>query len=229
MKQEITQIKRVNMTDKVFQQLRDLILRGKWQQGEKIPSENELADGFGVSRVTVRNALQRLNSLGIIETRLGEGSFVKSSGVENVMSEAMLSGYLNKLDINEVLDYRVIIEPVITGLAVTRATDDEIDELKQIFQEMQEAINDIQEFAALDLTFHYKIAEITKNSLVETTFQALKDIMSATMEDTVKKLDTKIGIPYHRGIIAAFEERDAEKASDIMKEHIQATKEAFNH
>ena len=228
MKQDITPIKRINMSDKVFQQLRDLILRGKWQHGEKIPSENELSEQFGVSRVTVRNALQRLNSIGMIETRLGEGSFVKSSGMENFMSEAMLTTYLYHLDINEVLDYREMLEPVITGLAVSRATKEDINELKRIFADMQESINDIHGFADLDLSFHFKIAEITRNSLVIATFQTLREIMSATMKDTVKKLDTKIGIPYHNDLIAAFDAKDAKKAESTMREHIGATKNAFN-
>ncbi len=228
MKQDITPIKRINMSDKVFQQLRDLILRGKWKHGEKIPSENELSEQFGVSRVTVRNALQRLNSIGMIETRLGEGSFVKSSGMENFMSEAMLTTYLYHLDINEVLDYREMLEPVITGLAVSRATKEDINELKRIFSDMQESINDIHGFADLDLSFHFKIAEITRNSLVIATFQTLREIMSATMKDTVKKLDTKIGIPYHNDLIAAFDAKDAKRAENTMREHIGVTKNAFN-
>ena len=70
-------IKRVSVGEQVFTQLKELLVQGEWKPGEKLPSENELAAQFGVSRITVRQALQKLGALGLVETRLGEGSFVK--------------------------------------------------------------------------------------------------------------------------------------------------------
>jgi len=73
----IRKIKRQSVSDQVFEQLKEQLLMNEWRRGEKLPSENELATSFDVSRVTVRHALQKLTALGLIETKLGEGSFVR--------------------------------------------------------------------------------------------------------------------------------------------------------
>ena len=71
----IKKVVKSSVSQQVFDQLREQILSGSWKPGQKLPSENELAAQFGVSRVTVRNALQKLSGLGLLETRFGEGSF----------------------------------------------------------------------------------------------------------------------------------------------------------
>ena len=72
----IQKISRASIGDQVYQQMKDQIVNGEWKAGDRLPSENELAEQFGVSRVTVRGALQKLAALGLIETKLGDGSYV---------------------------------------------------------------------------------------------------------------------------------------------------------
>lgn len=73
----IKPINKVNVSEQVFSQLKKAIVEGVWKPGDKIPSENELASSFGVSRMTVRQSLQKLIALGLIETKLGDGSYVR--------------------------------------------------------------------------------------------------------------------------------------------------------
>jgi GntR family transcriptional repressor for pyruvate dehydrogenase complex len=74
---EIEKIKRVNIGDQVYEKLQKMIFDGNWKSGDKLPSENVLAESFGVSRMTIRQELQKLVAIGLVETRIGEGSYVK--------------------------------------------------------------------------------------------------------------------------------------------------------
>ena len=80
-------IKKVSAADMVCSKMKDLVVKGEWAVGDKIPSESDLAESFGVNRLTVRIALQRLNALGILETRVGDGSYVRSFDFSNHIAE----------------------------------------------------------------------------------------------------------------------------------------------
>ena len=80
----IVPIKKVNVGQMVFDQMQELLIRGEWKPGDRLPSENELADMFNVSRITIRQALQKLSVLGLVKTRFGEGSFVKKFDIGEI-------------------------------------------------------------------------------------------------------------------------------------------------
>ena len=90
----IKPIKRVNVGEQVLLQLKKMLIDGEWAPGSKIPSENELAELFEVSRITVRQALQKLNALGLIETRLGDGSYVRNLDIGDSMNALIPFIYL---------------------------------------------------------------------------------------------------------------------------------------
>ena len=122
----IKPIKKVNVGEQVFEQLKRMLIEGEWEPGSKIPSENELADLFNVSRITVRQALQKLNALGLIETKLGEGSFVKSVDIGESMNALIPVMYLGEHSASQVFEFRQIIETECARLACERATEEDI-------------------------------------------------------------------------------------------------------
>ena len=125
---DIKPIKKVNVAEQVFEQLKDMLVKGVWKQGEKIPSENELAENFCVSRITVRQALQKLNVIGLIDTRLGEGSFVKEAEPGDNMNALIPAILMSKDRILQVLEFREIIEVESAKLAAERADEKDIKE-----------------------------------------------------------------------------------------------------
>ena len=124
----IQKISRDSISDQVFVPMKEQILEGEWKPGEKIPSENELARQFGVSRVTVRNALQKLSALELLETRFGEGSFVRSPDAASVMSPLIPAAYLNDNGMEEILQLRRMIEGPVCGEACRRASEEDVKE-----------------------------------------------------------------------------------------------------
>jgi len=223
----IAPIVKTKISDQVFEQMKQQMLRGEWKPGEKLPSENQLAEAFGVSRVTIRHALQKLTVLGLIETTLGEGSFVKEAQLGVFINPMIPMAYLKERNTLEVLDFRYLIEIETTGLAVQRATEKDIRILKDLLNEMETQKGNWRSFADADLRFHMQIGIITGNSLIIGIYNILKDILSVTMEDIVKDLGSKLGLHYHKRLIKAFEEHDSEQAKMIMREHMESTKETY--
>ncbi|RPI98323.1 MAG: FadR family transcriptional regulator [Desulfobacteraceae bacterium] len=103
-------IKKESVRVQVFRQLRDQVLRRTWPPGSKIPSEHELSRTMGVSRVSIREGIQHLVSLGILETRHGEGTFVRELSGEIYFNSLIPLIALDETDIFHVLEYRRIIE-----------------------------------------------------------------------------------------------------------------------
>lgn len=215
-------IKRSNITEQVFEQLKQQIITGIWARGDRIPSENELAEIFDVSRITVRQALQKLAALGLIETRVGEGSFI-TNNIESRISSMIPLAYLGENDVFQVLEFRRVIEIESAGLAAIKATEDDIAELKKILEQMERNKNFQERFAALDLDFHFKIAAMTRNDLIIRTHTILKDILGITMQDIVGALGHEIGICYHRRLVESIESHNYELTKSIMAEHLTET------
>ena len=216
-------IKKTNMTQRVIEQFKQQILDGSWRVGERIPSENELAQTLGVSRSTVRQALRSLSDYGLLDIRLGSGSYVKKPESGEIMKAILPTVIFQKEDMREALDFCCIFEDGIAEMAAAKANDEDIKQLKDI----QHRIETTDDFAKLDFHFHMKVAEITRNSVVIQTYTILNDLLSATMEEMYRTNGLDAGVPYHRALIEAFEEHDIEKARAIMKEHVCFRRETY--
>ena len=216
-------IKKVNMTQQVMEQFKQQILDGSWRVGERIPSENELAQTLGVSRSTIRQALRSLSDYGLLEIRLGSGSYVKKPESGEVMKAILPAVFFQKEDMREALDFCCIFEDGIAEMAAVKATEEDIAQLKDI----QHRIETTDNFATLDFQFHMKIAEITRNSVVIQTYTILNDLLSATRVEMYRTNGMDAGIPYHRALIEAFEQHDSERARAVMKEHVYFRRETY--
>ena len=202
----LKQITRVNIAEKVFEQLRDQILQGTWKEGEKLPSEQELTETLGVSRSSVRQAIRTLADYGMVETRNGTGTYVKRQISGNYMLNIVPIGDLQFEDIVEVLDFLCLIEDSVAAMAVQRCTQEETN---------------------VDVEFHSKIAMITQNSLVVQTYALLLEFLQPVMHRTYVTLGAEEGIPYHERLIQAFCAHDAVSAKNVMGAHAQNRRDKF--
>jgi DNA-binding FadR family transcriptional regulator len=209
----------------VFLQLRDQILRRTWPPGSKLPSENELSKSMGVSRVSVREGIQHLVSLGILETRHGEGTYVRElGGGGQVHFNALLPLLvLDDIDILQVLEYRRIVEKGAAALAAERATDEDLAEMEAAYGQMVHFRNNVADFARADLEFHLVLAKATRNPVIIKVNNVLHTILEISMDNIVTTLKMVDGLHYHRLIIDAIKARDAQAAESIMQEHVDRT------
>lgn len=218
----IKPIKRVNVGEQVFEQLKQMLIDGEWKQGDKLPSENGLAQMLGVSRITVRQALQKLGALGLIETRLGEGSFVKTVAVSDNMQALLPTVYLSGDEPDQVFEFRQIIDVESVRLAVGRCTQEDIEDLKKIHQKMLQKKDEADPvgFAKMDTEFHFKISQMTRNSLMIKTNEILREVINSYVIAIIGKMGWDIALLYHGKIIDAIIARDEKAAVETMREHI---------
>jgi GntR family transcriptional repressor for pyruvate dehydrogenase complex len=215
-------IKTKSLRTQVYAKLKEQIMRSVWKEGEKLPSENELCVMFGVSRVTIRAAIQQLEILGLVEVKQGEGTFVKNTTTMRTVdtfNSVLVSE--SSQDIIVILEYRKIIEKGSIGLAQEKITHQDFLDLEQIYEQMVNS-KDIDDYIKADWTFHYKIAEITRNAVILKVYEFLHEILSTSLTKELNMLGHKWGINQHRMIIDALKIGVKRKSEALMENHIQA-------
>jgi GntR family transcriptional repressor for pyruvate dehydrogenase complex len=175
---EIPNLKKGKVTDQIYHTLRKLILNKKWPAGNRVPSENDLASQFGVSRMSVRMALQKLQALGLIEVKVGDGSYVKEFSLDDFLSEIGEMAFVAS-DIRQVSEFRKAIELAALELAFARITNDDLAMLKEYLDKMMLAVkkNDDEEFIKWDFNFHRQICLMSGNNMFVTVYDICGSLM----------------------------------------------------
>lgn len=219
----ITTIKKDSITDQVFNQIKENIISGEWAPGNKLPSENELSKSFGVSRVSIRSAIQKLSILGILTTKQGEGTHVNNLSPGMYMNALMPMLMLNESQLLEVLEFRRIIEIESAKLAAQRADPKDIADLETIMKKMEKDSSDRKQFALEDSNFHTALAKAGKNSIIIKVNMIIKDLLISHQIKIQEMLGPSGALKYHPMIIDAIKSKDAESAEKLMREHITVT------
>lgn len=219
--ENIRPIRRPSVGEMVSDQLKEFLLDGRWKPGEKIPSENELAKSFGVSRVTIREALLRLASLGLLESRFGGGTYVREITPGLNMNALVPAAYLDPRSLLEVIEFRHVMETKTAALAARRATPEDVAELESTLARMERAGDDPGRFASEDLEFHLQLAKITKNSLIIESMNVIKGLLGQALARTIERQGRSRVLPFHRRIVNAVAAHDEEAAILAMDQHIE--------
>ena len=223
----IQAIKKINISEEVFLNLKDMIINKEWLPGEKLPSESVLSESYGVSRVTVRNALQKLKALGLIETHLGSGSFVLEFAESSKMNSLIPVAFLES-DIDTILEFRREIESGTCAIAAEKATEEDIAVLRKMISEMEQVGDNVEALAIADQTFHYKIAHISRNPLIIKTYEIISEVYAAHMKTIVSAMGGTPALSYHRDIVNAIEAHDSQLARESMIRHMNLNIEYIN-
>ncbi len=217
-------VPRQNISAIVFEQLKEHILSGEWRPGQKLPSEASLSSQLGVSRVTVRSALSRLASLGMVQTRQGEGTFVRDRSEADALLALLPIMNALKPDIKHFLEFRSVIDPGMSALAALRASEAEIALMREAVTKFeQSALSDTELALACDLEFHLLIAKATGNPILIKTYEIFADIYRAGLAEIVTKYGVDSGLIYHRHILEAIAGRNPEMARTEMLLHLSST------
>ncbi len=215
----IVRLERPNLVDEVYQQIRDIITSGEWKEGQKLSSEQKLGEQFGVSRVVIREALQRLRSEKLIITRQGMGSFVSNPrNYLNDISAERIEVNISEEEYADLVDFRCCIEFKAIELAVKRATDKDFEKVGMALKAMEASAEDIDELSEADYAFHYAIVACSKNQLLCSAMESCKSWMIRAFKTTNKINDSlSWGIDVHKNVYLKLVERDAKKAISILK------------
>lgn len=220
----------------IVKQIRQNIAEGKLKVGDKLPPERVLAQEFGTSRASIREALSALEMLGLIECKSGQGNFVRVDGEEAIDGE-VLKEVLSGHSPYEVFEARLEIEPMMGGLAAERATADQITKLSGLLQrlnalgeEAQHNPDKVEEYMEEDRRFHLEIARSANNSVLFTVSAGV-NLMTKEKHWTILKrkcIEKEGSIQRfqweHTAIFNAIRGHESELARTQLRRHIETIK-----
>jgi len=217
----ITPIKKTRVAEEVADRIRVLMLDGTFPPGEPLPSERHLAERFGVSRGSIRDALRTLETIGLLETRHGQGTFPHELSVERLVAPlASVMAYRSDLQ-DELLDVRRMFEPAVARVAALRATDEDLADLQRILETQRQKLKTGQSAIAEDTAFHAILARSTRNRVVMSIMATLNDLLVDSRTQSLRQKGRPArSIDGHEAVVAALRRRDAEGASQAMYNHI---------
>jgi GntR family transcriptional repressor for pyruvate dehydrogenase complex len=197
-----------------------MIESGALQPGDKLPSQKELAEGFGVSRATVREAFSSLQGMGLIELRHGTGTFVSDSNMDKRLYAPMQAALLiGRNDLVKLHEVRTILEAGASRWAAVNRTSEAYEEIAVAITEFEWASNDEDRVQA-DVRFHQAIAAATDNPVIENLLTALTDALADVIRTTLTQLPfSEVAGDYHEWAQAIREGRP-EQASRIAERYL---------
>ncbi|HCA87615.1 MAG TPA: FadR family transcriptional regulator [Streptomyces sp.] len=214
-------------SEAIVEQVRALIQQGKLTPGDRLPSERALCETFGVSRVTVREALRVLESGGLVQIRVGArgGAFVTSPSNERVGERLSDLLALSPLTASEVTEARMVFEVGILPHVIERADEEDIAALRAMIEESERSLEAGTYTMAMSAAFHVRVAACTHNAAVEMLVHSFHGplLMSLQEARVAAPLMGHRGAVEHRKLIDAVERRDVATATAIMREHLQRT------
>lgn len=222
-------VSRVTLGEQVAAQLAEQITEGRWQPGDRLPSESELCAALGIGRSTLREALKSLAFVGLVQMRPGEGTYVMD-GTQVLVERLNARGLLRtEKELDDVGEARLILETELAALAAERMEPADLDSLEEILAQMEQSLDgEGRDYAALDVEFHLAVAKSSKNRLLHQLLVPIRE----TLQEFIAKSQELPGIKrsaheHHTKILAALRERNPEKARRAMRAHLQTCDKAF--
>lgn len=214
-------VREPRLADKVAGMMLETILARGLRPGNRLPSERELGEQFGVSRTVIREAVRSLAAKGVIEVRSGSGLRVAAVDAANVTeSMRLFLRHSSDLDYPKVHEVRTILEVEIARLAAERATDGDIALLTEVCERMEAAIDDVEAAALLDVEFHRAIARSTHNELFLVLLDAIGDALLEIRRENLTVGSGAETVALHRRVLERIAAHDPEGARAAMKEHL---------
>jgi len=219
-------VRKVKVYEGVARQIERLISEGSLKPGDKLPSERELAEMFRVSRSSLRDGIRKLELLGLVEARHGEGTIVRDLSADSLVSPIASMLVRKRQLVAELLDVRKMLEPPLAGRAATNASADDIVHLADILRRQGEKVRRGELAIEEDSEFHYNIARAARNSVIIKVLDVLMGLLRKTRERSLQvggRLQRSFA--GHRRILRAIERRDAAAAEAAMRRHLEQIEE----
>jgi DNA-binding FadR family transcriptional regulator len=217
----IEPIRKTRVAEEIADRIRVLILGGAFPTGQPLPSERDLAERFGVSRGSIRDAFRTLETIGLLVTRHGQGTFPQELDVERLVAPlASVLSYRADLQ-DELMDVRRMFEPAVARVAATRISDEDLVDLQRILDVQRRKLKTGRSAIAEDTAFHEILARATRNRVIVSIMAILNDLLVESRKLSLKQKGRPgRSITGHEAVVAALRQRDAHAAAEAMRTHI---------
>lgn len=232
------QVRQRRLSDDIVEQLEGMILEGTLKSGERLPAERALAERFGVSRPSLREAIQKLAAKGLLISRQGGGNYVVES-LGSTFSDPLLHLLENNPEAQrDLLEFRQTLEASCAYYAALRATEVDRERLTAAFEELQDCYTRPDEVSraeegAADARFHLAIAEASHNAVLLHTIRGLFDLLKRNVVTNIggmyqQRTETRdMLISQHRDLYLAIIEGRAEQAREVSTRHLLYVQEVL--
>jgi GntR family transcriptional regulator, transcriptional repressor for pyruvate dehydrogenase complex len=226
----IAPIRKTRVAEGIADRIRLLILDGTFPAGRPLPSERLLAQRLGVSRGSVRDAFRTLETVGLLVTRHGQGTFPQELDVDRLVAPiASILSYRRDMQ-DELLDVRRMFEPAVARVAATRLTDADLADLQRIVEAQRKKLKSGRSAIGEDTEFHQVLARATRNRVIVSIMATLNDLLVESRKMTLKqKGRPRKSILGHEAVVAALRERDGDAAAEAMRAHIDQIGDLLRH
>lgn len=222
-----TRPRRKGLSDVIFDRLSTAIKSGAYEKNEGLPTEHELAREFQVSRPVVREALQRLKDQGLIYSRRGAGSFVRSPGLKKPVGFGELESLT---DLSNCYEFRITLEPRAAAAAAERRDDAQLADIAAALKQMRDATARDRHREDADFAFHSAIARASGNSYFAKAMESLKEHIAVGMQMHGRSVTSDPdGLSHvydeHCAIFEAIRDQDAHRAGELMEAHLSGSRQ----
>jgi GntR family transcriptional regulator, transcriptional repressor for pyruvate dehydrogenase complex len=215
-------IKKSRLYEKIVTQILGMVKSGELKPGDRLPTERDLALQLQVSRTAIREALRSMELMGIIDSRVGGGTFIKEMTLDSLMDP--FAGVLAQNDrmIIELIEVRMLLEVEIAKLAARKINDVQIAALEKTLSLMEKEVENGELGLQGDNAFHQALAAAADNLAMMTITRLCSELLSTTRKAALEALkDKRIGVENHRAIFEAVKSKNDVEAGRLMLEHLQ--------
>ncbi len=219
-KLEFEAIRKTKVYEEVARQLQHKVLH-EMRPGDLLPPEIELAQTFGVSRGSVRDAIRSLELIGLLDRLPGKGTAVRKVSADPSAEPLAAALVQQRHRVEELLDIRLIIEPALAFRAASHITAEELAELERILQRQEEKVGRHELAIEEDCQFHYNIAMAAGNGVMLKILDILMDLLRETRQQSLQtegRLEKSFAS--HRRVLGALQRHDGPAAEAAMREHL---------
>jgi GntR family transcriptional regulator, transcriptional repressor for pyruvate dehydrogenase complex len=212
----------------VVRRLVDLLLSDRIAVGERLPSERQLATALGVGRSAIRDALRPLVLLGLVDVRVGDGTYLKDAD-SSFLPRVIEWGLLLKADrMRDLIETRRYVEITLAGLAAERQDHESLGLIRERLRQMETSIPDSAAFVQADMAFHLAIAEAARNQVLSGILTNLQSLLTVWISRVIGAAgEARSSYLEHPPILAAIEAGDRSAAQAAMAAHIDGVTEGL--
>src|SRR5258708_3572143 len=220
----VTPIERTTLAASAFDQLISYVVNGDWKAGDRIPPERELCQQLGIARTSLREALKGMELIGMLDSRVGDGTFVCDR--KEFLSRPLLWAFTgtDQAELRDIMEAREFLERDLAGLAATRATQEEVAAIAASIRAMRECIARGESILEADMAFHLAVGDAAHNHALRNAVQLLRNLMRQwiALKLLIPDVPAQV-LRQHQKIYKAIHSRNAAAARKAMWLHLDET------
>lgn len=218
-------VNRESVVDNVLRQLRHAISVGRFRRGDRLPSEFELMEELKVSRNSLREAMKILETIGIVEIRRGDGTYICKEIKPSLIDSVAYSVLLEESSAEELIEFRQTLDEDMLRLAVRKGTEEDIQILQELTDRMREYLSrgEIGAASSADVQFHRYLAKCTRNPFLERMLLGIYDLFERSIERNIQLEESFASADqHHQAMVDCIANHDESRVTEVIAQSLSS-------